>query len=119
MKNIIEVKDLKEILKNTWEIDTEEISNAPRGFVAETFFVKSQKDEFFVKVIDANSRYTENILTSLPVVEAMRDFGILNISQIVKTKEKSLVYSDTCSVVIVFKKIHGESTWKYNRNNYY
>lgn len=119
MKNIIEKKQLKQILKSTWQIDVYEILDAPRGFVAETFFVSSNHGEFFVKVIDATSRYIENILESLPVIVEMRDHGVLQISEILNTVKNTLAYTDKNTVIIVFKKIHGKSTWDYRKDDYF
>ena len=118
MKNIIPITELKEIIETNWKIQVKKIAPAPRELVAETFFVTSDKKEYFVKVIDAKSRYTNNVLSSLPVIKEIREQKVKNIPTSIETNKGSLAYKNEQVLVMIFQKLEGNSTFDYNRGKY-
>jgi hypothetical protein len=119
MIKIVETNLLKRIIEDNWDISIEEINIAPRGFVAETFYVKTKLIDYFVKVINVKSRYIGNIVESIPIIEEMFMLGIKNIPEVIKTNTNSNIYKDSKYVILLFKKINGHSTWDYNKDQYY
>jgi spectinomycin phosphotransferase len=113
---LIRLEELKKILSGKYSINVTSINDAPRGFVAETYYATDKSGtKYFIKVIDAKSRHKEDILASLPVLTEMHQREITDINYPLKAIDGSLFYADKKIIFLVFNYVEG--TWKRNYDN--
>lgn len=114
MNNVEEIKD---VLVSSYGLLSPGLSVAPRGFVAETYIVESIGKRFFAKIVPI-SRYSENLVSSLPALRELQTLGIRNISCPIPTTNGQLTVESEKKVLVLFKFISGEWTMDFNLNQY-
>lgn len=85
------MQNISKLISNNYNINIKSIDIAPRGFVGETYIIKTDNNKYFLKIFK-NNRYFTNVLQALPVLEELKDLGIDYINYPLPTKENTLYF---------------------------
>ena len=103
---------LTKALEKDYGFSVMEIYEAKRGWYGETWRIKTEKDNLFVK-IDNSKHHKLRYKNSLPIIEYMHRNGIRYISRIVKTRNEALSTTFMGGIVGVFEFVEGENREDY------
>ena len=84
------------------------LTPAPRGFVAETYYVDSQSGRYFAKLVKM-SHDSEILEQSLPVLQALRRLGVEAINYPIPTSDGRLSVPMDGQILVVFNYIAGQT----------
>jgi len=106
------INGLKKSLEKDYGFSIQEMYETKRGWYGETWRVKTDKDDLFVK-IDNCKHHKRRYKESLFVIEYLHANGIHYISKVIKTKKESLNTTFQNGIVGVFEFVEGENTEDY------
>ncbi len=75
---------LNKLLSHHYNLRVESIVDAPRQFVAETFFIKTDSNTFFCKVVE-KPLFINGIVDSLPALANIHELGYKKINYPIPT----------------------------------
>lgn len=105
---------VKELIEENYGFSIASIEIAPRQFVAETWFIKTNNAEkYFVKIID-KPLFIREAIESLPVLNAMHEAGIERISWPLQSIDGQLYIKVDNGIVIVFNAIEANQSYEYS-----
>lgn len=119
MNLLINPIDLKILVEANWNLKITQITDAPRGFVAETYFLQTPNSEIFAKIIKAQSRYVDNIESSMYALAEMYQKGFKNTVAPINSIHNKPFYLDQEYMIILFNKINAHSSFTYNKLKYF
>jgi Ser/Thr protein kinase RdoA (MazF antagonist) len=90
------------------------IHAAPRGFAAETYYVDTDGQSFFLKIMNYPRRQ-KIFLNGLKVVDALAEQGIDYITKVIKLTSGELYFRKDNSVAALYHIIHGKQSYDFNR----
>lgn len=99
---------LSDFIKLEYGIYAHSITPAKRGFYGETWRLKTENHNYFVKLNYSNA-HKQIYERSFPVMEHLRNNGIDFISQVIKTKSGKLSSTFDGAVLGVFNWINGDN----------
>lgn len=101
-------------LKEQYDLTPVTIEPAPRGFAAETFYVHTEAETFFLKVSD-NPRRQPSLLHGLKILDALQAAGIEFIPRVIRTRSNALYFRSEEKVFTLFHTIPGQQTYDFDR----
>lgn len=102
------IANLLSFINAEYELKVHSVSAAKRGFYGETWQIKTQKGDYFVK-IDYSTKHKELYKKSFILLEYLHLQGIKKISLIVKTKRGELYSFYDGAILGVFNWIDGQN----------
>jgi len=105
--------NIEELLSKEYDIKIKSITEAPRGFIAETHIVNIENDKYFLKILKDN-RYSKNILQSLPILSELKKLDIDFVNYPIKTIDNNLYLKEGERYLVLFNYIEGSTTWDYD-----
>jgi len=105
--------NLKQLLKHNYGFSVNSINDAPRQFVAETYFVETDHEKFFCKVI-SKQLFIPAVIDSLPVLNKMHELGQNRINYPISTLKGDLSVTDNGSLVVLFNYIDAPQSYDYD-----
>jgi spectinomycin phosphotransferase len=111
------VNNLANILKEYYNLEVIDIKPAPRGFCAETYFIHTSSDKYFIKIYN-NPKFTGNVEESLPVLYELNKLGISNITCPIKTNQGEFLVRIEGKLYVLFNCIEGIATMNFNVEDY-
>ncbi|MEO8609161.1 MAG: phosphotransferase [Chloroflexota bacterium] len=99
---------LARILSENYGLADVLLTPAPRGFVAETYYVDSESGRYFAKLVKI-SRDSEILEQSLPVLLALRKLGIEVINYPISTLDGRLSLPVGNQLLVLFNYIAGQT----------
>jgi len=112
------MQEFQKLLCDNYDIEVQSLDLAPRGFVGETYVVRTSKEKYFLKIFK-NNRYFVNVLQSLPVLKELNELGITYINYPIPTKTDDLYIEHEDRYYILFNYIEGQNTWDYDKYEVY
>lgn len=110
--------NIKKILEEQYSFSIIKIEEAPRSFVAETFFITtSDNKEYFLKIIKKRNFIKETI-ASLPLIQLLDKQGIQRIAYPLPTKSGTLYLLKDNKLLILFNKILGKQSYNYSLHTF-
>lgn len=106
-------KSLLQEISRIYKVKILNHSEAPRQFVAETWFIDTDKGKYFVKIVD-KELFIPEIIRSLPVVEALHKQGVDRISWPVTTASGELFTTIEGKLTILFNFLDAPQSYDYN-----
>lgn len=105
--------NLAKLLSTHYNLHVTEISDAPRQFVAETFFVKTEDQTFFCKVMD-KPLFIDGVVRSLPALADIHDLGFSKINYPISTASGDLFVKDGGTLIVLFNFIDAPQNYEYD-----
>ncbi len=105
--------NLNRILVIHWNLQITALTDAPRQFVAETFFVKTEDQTFFCKVID-KPLFIDGVITSLPALANIHDLGYSKINYPIPTVGGDLFVKEGGTLIVLFNFIDAPQNYEYD-----
>ncbi len=105
--------NLIKLLSTRYNLHAKDISNAPRQFVAETFFVKTEDQTFFCKVID-KPLFIDGVISSLPALADIHDLGYSKINYPIPTASDDLFVKEGGTLIVLFNFIDAPQNYDYD-----
>ncbi len=107
--------NFKEKIEEEYGLEIIGVHEAPRQFVAETWFIVTDKnDKYFVKITD-KKLFIPEIIESLPTLyELHYKIGLDIISYPIKTKQEKLYVMDGNCLIVLFNKIEANQSYDYD-----
>jgi len=105
--------DLKKILIKHWNLQIVSLSDAPRQFVAKTFFVKTESKTYFCKVID-KPLFIEGVVNSLPALANIHNIGYDRINFPISTRNGDLFVKANETLIVLFNFIDAPQNYDYD-----
>ena len=99
-------------LELEYDLSVQQILPAKRGFFGETWKIKTDKSDYFVK-IDYWEYHKQSYQNSLSVIQYLTDCGIAFVPKIIKTKKGALFCYFRKGVVAVSEYVKGENREDY------
>jgi hypothetical protein len=109
---------LVNILKEHYNLDAIDILPAPRGFCAETYFIHTASEKYFIKIYN-NPKFTGNVEESLPVLNELNKLGVTNITCPIKTKHGDFLVRLESKLYVLFNYIEGTAVMNFNVEAYF
>lgn len=109
---------LRNTLKSQYSFKVRNITPAPRGFVAETFFLETDHGNKFLKIFD-NYRLSQYVIPSLPVLDTLYAKEINFISKPVKTTSGGYHFIYDEKLHILFDGIEGKQSYEFDHIQYF
>jgi Ser/Thr protein kinase RdoA (MazF antagonist) len=103
-------------LERHYGIQPNELVAAPRGFAAETYFVETANQSYFLKIMN-NPRRQNSFKHGLQVTDALIRHGIPYIPSLFKTGSGQLWFDNGQAVAALFTRIDAKHTYNYNRED--
>lgn len=108
---------LANILKEYYDFDVIDILTAPRGFCAETYFIHTSSEKYFIKIYN-NPKFTGNVEESLPVLYELNKLGVRNITCPIRTKQGDFLIKLEGKLYVLFNYIEGTATMDFHVEDY-
>jgi hypothetical protein len=105
--------NLVNILEGNYNLNISSITNAPRQFVASTFFIETTHKKYFCKVID-KTRFIPRIIKSLPPLENLHQLGCAKIAHPIPTISGELHLTDGDILIVLFNYINAPPNYTYD-----
>lgn len=105
--------NLRQLIKLNYGLSVKSITDAPRQFVAETYFIETDKGKFFCKVID-KQLFIPGVIKSLPILKKLHDLGQNRINYPLATLHNNLFVMDNGSLVALFNYIEAPQSYDYD-----
>lgn len=106
-------KNLKKIIQDQYDIDIISIVDAPRQFVAETYFINSSSGKYFCKIID-KQLFIPGIINSLPILKNINKLRFERISHPISTVTNSLHVVNKGILIVLFNFINAPQNYSYD-----
>lgn len=107
----------KQKISQNYGVEIAEIKQAPRQFVAETWFITTTEGkEYFVKIVD-KSLFIPEIIQSLPALAELHEKGMDRINWPIPTVSGEFyiqVNNDPQKIIILFNKIDAVQSYDYS-----
>lgn len=104
---------LSKIISTNWGLDVKAIKDAPRQFVAKTYFVETDRGKFFCKVID-KPLFIPGVVNSLSTLKEMHDLGLNRINFPIPTLNHDLFVMFESILVVLFNYIDAPQSYTYD-----
>ncbi len=104
---------LKKLLATHYNLRVTDIIDAPRQFVAETFFVNTENQTFFCKVID-KPFFIDVVISSLPALANIQDLGYSKINYPIPTASGDLFVKESGTLIVLFNFIDAPQNYDYD-----
>lgn len=104
---------LKQILTDYYALDVTTVVVAPRQFVAETFFVKTEDVTYLCKVIN-KPLFIDNVISSLPALADIHNLGYSKINYPIPTSNGDLFVREGTTLVVLFNYIDAPQSYDYD-----
>jgi fructosamine-3-kinase len=106
--------ELKQKIQNEYNISLVKIDPAPRQFVAETWFIETDKNQkYFVKVVD-KPLFIPEIIDSLPTLDSLRKAGIDRITYPIANNTGQLYSKSGDILIVLYNFIDAEQSYDYS-----
>lgn len=105
--------NLKRILTKHWNLQITALTDAPRQFVAKTFFVKTENKTYFCKVID-KPLFIDGVVNSLPALVNIHDLGYTKINYPIPTVSNDLYVKEAGTLTVLFNFIDAPQNYDYD-----
>lgn len=102
---------LNDVLTKKYGLTNVVLTDAPRGFIAETFYVDSDSGRHFAKIIKT-SRDSDILEQSLPVLRELHQLGIDHIIYPILTRDGQLSVALDGKILALFNCVEGE--WRFD-----
>ncbi|MCB9813178.1 MAG: phosphotransferase [Pseudomonadales bacterium] len=106
-------KNLKQLIKLNYGFSVSSITDAPRQFVAETYFIETDRGKFFCKVID-KQLFIPGVIRSLPILKKLHTLGQNRINYPLTTLHNNLFVMDNGSLLVLFNYIEAPQSYDYD-----
>ncbi len=107
---------LKDILTKHYKLSIKTLTKWKRGYVGETYVLKTKNQKYFVKIVDLNS--SENIKKSLPILKELHEQGVEKINYPIITINNKLGISFEKKFLTLYNFIEGVNDFNYNFEKY-
>ncbi|MBL8118218.1 MAG: phosphotransferase [Anaerolineae bacterium] len=98
---------LNPIISLNYGLANVHLSPAPRGFVAETYYVDSDSGRYFAKILKSPLDI-QSVLASLPVLHELHQMGIEQITYPILTRDGQFSISLDNRLLVLFNYIEGD-----------
>jgi len=105
----------RQLITDRYGLQITQVTEAPRQFVAETWFITAGSNRYFVKVVD-KPIFIPEIIRSLPVLDAMHNAGLKRISHPIKTVDGELAIMDQTTLIVLYNAIDAVQSEEYDEN---
>ncbi|MFZ0545017.1 MAG: phosphotransferase [Candidatus Promineifilaceae bacterium] len=105
--------NLASILQENYHLNITAITDAPRQFVAYTFFITADSQKFFCKIID-KPRFIPRVIQSLPPLDNLHQLGFSKIAYPIPTVSKGLYLKFGDILVVLFNYINAPQNYAYD-----
>jgi Ser/Thr protein kinase RdoA (MazF antagonist) len=116
MDSEIEQSSIAGILKQQYGLDVVRVTDAPRGFAAETHYVDTAEASYFLKMMHYPRRQ-KIFVHGLRVVEALAQQGIDYIPRVLRTASGALHCEVGTSPAALFTRMDAKQTYHYDRED--
>jgi len=104
---------LTNLIRDNWGFVVSSITDAPRQFVAKTYFVNTDHGKFFCKVID-KKLFIPAVIKSLPTLKEIHCLGLDRINFPIPTVTNELFAIHDGSLVVLFNYIDAPQSYDYD-----
>lgn len=104
---------LTNLIRDNWGFVVNSITDAPRQFVAKTYFVNTDHGKFFCKVID-KKLFIPAVIKSLPTLKEIHYLGLDRINFPIPTVTNELFAIHDGSLVVLFNYIDAPQSYEYD-----
>jgi Ser/Thr protein kinase RdoA (MazF antagonist) len=103
---------LTQVLSEQYGLTNPTVTPAPRGFIAETYYIDTHQGRCFAKLVKI-SRDSETISASLPVLLELRQLGIERINTPIPAQDGRLSTIADGKMLVLFNYVAGQWTLDY------
>ena len=104
---------LTNLIRDNWGFVVSSITDAPRQFVAKTYFVNTDHGKFFCKVID-KKLFIPAVIKSLPTLKEIHCLGLDRINFPIPTVTNELSAIHDGSLIVLFNYIDAPQSYDYD-----
>jgi len=104
---------LTNLIRDNWGFVVSSITDAPRQFVAKTYFVNTDHGKFFCKVID-KKLFIPAVIKSLPTLKEIHYLGLDRINFPIPTVTNELSAIHDGSLIVLFNYIDAPQSYDYD-----
>lgn len=104
---------LKQIIEKEFGFIINEITDAPRQFVAETYILECQDTKYFCKIV-TKELFISPIIESLPILKSLHEQGLERINYPIPTKKGELSLRINNTLIVLFNYIDAKQSEKYD-----
>lgn len=120
MDSQLNLNRICDLLKYHYPMPIDSIEPAPRGFAAETYYINSGKNSYFLKIMYRPNRH-DLFKNGLRQVAALTEAGIDFIPAIIPARQGQLyieeIYEQGKAILVVFERIEAKQSYDYDRRD--
>ena len=106
-------KDIKKSIERNYALVIKTVKAAPRSFVAETWFIKTDTESYFVKIVD-KELFIPEIIAGLPALNALHEAGIERINWPIPIVSGEFYFMHNKTLVALFNFINARQSYDYS-----